>query len=403
MNDYLLADDLSGALEAGAAFRQQGRRVKLTWDVANEPQAENVFKVVSTESRNLPTTEAAATIRKVLTRQRAHGGKLCFKKIDSTLRGPVGAELRVLIEALAPSLVVLCPANPQAGRTLSDGILKVNGVPLAETDFREDPIWPMQTSDVAELLRGQGATVSRCRLSIDDWRDKGNAAAATISEALKHPAEVLLADAETQADVEALVKVVRQHAPGAILVGSGALAAALAAEMIDSAPEQPQPRPNLKPMLLLCGSRHPASRRQFEHLARESGGEVIVAAVDDLNISTLCDKSASALATRGIAAVRFTLSGNETPEDARRLLLRIQEVTPSLLARTHPASLFLTGGETAWTVCQALQATEVEILEELAPGVVLSLLTTASGDPLPIVTKPGGFGGEALLSDCLSI
>jgi len=61
MSDWFLADDLSGALDAGAAFRAAGRRVRLV-EAADDwrPGPEGELVGVNTESRNLPPGIALA-------------------------------------------------------------------------------------------------------------------------------------------------------------------------------------------------------------------------------------------------------------------------------------------------------------------------------------------------------
>ncbi|MBI4621774.1 MAG: four-carbon acid sugar kinase family protein, partial [Verrucomicrobia bacterium] len=101
MKIYFLADDLSGALDAAAAFHHAGRRVRVVLSVAEWTAAdENEVVGVTTETRNAPPAVAAAAVERVLARGRAQGARLVYKKIDSTLRGPVAAELAALAAAL---------------------------------------------------------------------------------------------------------------------------------------------------------------------------------------------------------------------------------------------------------------------------------------------------------------
>ena len=46
----------------------------------------------------------------------------------------------------------MTPAFPATGRTVEDGRLSVHGVPLAETEVGRDPLSPVATSGVAEVL-----------------------------------------------------------------------------------------------------------------------------------------------------------------------------------------------------------------------------------------------------------
>lgn len=50
---------------------------------------------------------------------------------------------------------VLCPSLPVNGRTVKDGILYVNGVPLAESPMRNHPLTPMRDSRLVNLMEMQ--------------------------------------------------------------------------------------------------------------------------------------------------------------------------------------------------------------------------------------------------------
>ncbi len=60
-----------------------------------------------------------------------------YKKIDSTLRGNPWVELGAVMRELDVDRALVRPAFPEQGRTVSQGVLKVRGVPLVETVFGE--------------------------------------------------------------------------------------------------------------------------------------------------------------------------------------------------------------------------------------------------------------------------
>ncbi len=50
-----------------------------------------------------------------------------FKKIDSTLRGPVGAEIQAAMTAAGASIAIVAPAFPAMGRIVERGTLRTTG------------------------------------------------------------------------------------------------------------------------------------------------------------------------------------------------------------------------------------------------------------------------------------
>ena len=128
MSDYFIADDLSGALDAAAAFHAAGWTVTVALSEAAWP-AGGFGEIVAytTETRNAAPAEAATRVARAIAQGRARGGRLLYKKIDSTLRGPVAAELAAMLRLLPGTRVLFAPANPAVGRTVRDGVLRVHG------------------------------------------------------------------------------------------------------------------------------------------------------------------------------------------------------------------------------------------------------------------------------------
>lgn len=123
----MLADDLTGACDAGAAFAVAGFRTTVVWREDIEWPADAAVLVVSTETRAVPPDDAAQTIRRVVQRL---DRTIVFKKIDSVLRGSVEAEIAAAVQAGGFRRAVVCPALPEQGRTVLRGRLLVEGEPL---------------------------------------------------------------------------------------------------------------------------------------------------------------------------------------------------------------------------------------------------------------------------------
>src|SRR5919199_1416274 len=87
----VLADDLTGALESGAAFASRGIKgvvnlLKAHW--TGEP-----VLVIDTETRHTSEAQAATCIEQLA---KSTTARLIYKKTDSTLRGNIRAELHAL-------------------------------------------------------------------------------------------------------------------------------------------------------------------------------------------------------------------------------------------------------------------------------------------------------------------
>ncbi len=121
----IVADDLTGALDAAAPFASDTTRVV----VATRPEAlsEAVSSgadvvAVSTRSREISADKAKATVKAVLAD--LPPGMRIVKKIDSRLKGNVAAEL----EAFGEKPLVVLPALPGFGRIVRNGKVEGFGV-----------------------------------------------------------------------------------------------------------------------------------------------------------------------------------------------------------------------------------------------------------------------------------
>lgn len=150
-----IADDLTGALEVGALFAESGvANVVTTRSTLDRDPSTADFPVcvVDLESRHLAAEDAAKKVGDVATELRQAGGRGLYKKTDSTLRGPIGAELNAIMEAWPDRSLVFVPAYPRLGRVVRGGRLFIDGRPLEKTDFSHDPLQPVHSGWLREIL-----------------------------------------------------------------------------------------------------------------------------------------------------------------------------------------------------------------------------------------------------------
>lgn len=114
----VIADDLTGAGDTGVQFARAGLRTRAligAWSVHAVQGADVV--VINTESRALEPEEAYERIARTAAELRAAGAIPIYKKIDSTMRGRVGAELDALLDMFGLDMAIVSPAFPDNGRT----------------------------------------------------------------------------------------------------------------------------------------------------------------------------------------------------------------------------------------------------------------------------------------------
>src|SRR5256885_4093933 len=216
----IIADDLTGACDTGALFAARGRVRVTVWPAA---ALRAPVSVVDTESRHVDAADAA---RRVSAVARSVPRTRIFKKIDSTLRGQIGAELDALLRATSSTTALVCPALPSEHRVVVERVLTVGAQPVAETPIAEDPTFPRAagTSNVVDLLRPQ-LDRPLAWIPLGRVREGGSALTARL---VRLAGMVIVADAETDADLDALIEAVLELDAPPLLVGAAGLALGLA-------------------------------------------------------------------------------------------------------------------------------------------------------------------------------
>lgn len=354
----ILADDLTGACDTGTLFAASAAVPVTVWP---QPAARGPLRVFDTESRALKAAEAAGRVE---TAARRAPDARYFKKIDSTFRGHVGAEVDALLRVSGSTSAVLTPAFPAQGRTVLDRILLIDGTPIAETTMGRDPEWPgPETSNVVDLLRTE-LDHPLAWIPIDQLRA---GLPSLVARLRRLSGTVAVADAETDDDLATLVDAALALDPAPLLIGSAGLARALAARL-GLLPERVA-LPPCRRWLVVAGSRHPATRAQIA-AAREAGIQVL---------ASVPGESA------------------EREEVAMRLAAEARGV----LERERFDLVAVTGGQTAVALYRALDAERIDLVGAPGPGLALGYLRAPGHPALPILTKAGAFGAPDLFVSLL--
>ncbi|MFF2165857.1 four-carbon acid sugar kinase family protein [Streptomyces sp. NPDC058175] len=369
-----LADDLSGAAETACALGGPVR-LSLAADVAGSPAAHDL--VVDLDTRHLPAAAAAYAVRTALRAAQAGPPRLLYKKVDSQLRGHLAAEAAAYAEGA--EAVVIAPALPAAGRTVTGGVVHVNGVPLHRTDG-----WRAERAAAPRSLPEALSGLPVRTVPLDVVRSGPAALEAEfrrIADCGAHPAP----DAETDADLDAVAAAALRLGPGFRLLGSGGLALALGrATARPAAAHPPAPTRDGAPLLFVVGTAEPAAVAQIAHLAALGAHHVTL---DPAGLA-----AGTARLPRTAAVSALTVLSIDGSAGLRPCAGRALSAALGALAAAYPGGpdLVLTGGETARTTLDALGTRELEPLGEIHHGAVHS----RTPDGRHVVTRPGSYGTE---------
>jgi uncharacterized protein YgbK (DUF1537 family) len=344
MSLTILADDLSGACDSGALFAGKCAVPLTIWPRALAAAADAPVRVVDTETRAATPADAVAVVAAVAA---TAGDGTWLKTIDATLRGSIGAEVDALLRATGLRSAIICAAFPAQGCVVLDRTLLVDGTPLAETSLAAGP-----SSSVIDLLRSQ---LDRpiAWIPIEQLRAGAEALAARLT---RLAGTVAIADAETDADLDAVVEASLLADAPALLVGTPGLARALAARL-GLLLERTEP-PEGARWLVVGDAGRPAGPRQIA-AARAAGLRV--------------------LAASDLAA----LAG-----DAARLL------------RAEPFDVVAVTGERAMVaLCDALGAERLDLTGAPRAGWVFGSLRAPGFPALRVLVETGSIGpADALVT-----
>ena len=348
----LIADDLTGAGDASVQFAKIGWRTILTLEAWTVGSPDASVLAVTTDCRALANEDAERLTANALTSLMTAPIDRVFLKIDSTMRGSVRGQVAGALAAWRTrypnARAVVCPAYPKMGRTVESGRLLVRGEPVERTAFGRDPVTPVTTSDMSLLLPGS-----------DDIR---------------------VVDAATDDDLLKIATSISAAGPSVIPVGSGGLAAAVAAILparsVRLQPDRSAPQSDLIPrrknprILLQVSSLNPVSHAQVARLK---------AAFPDVVVLLPPRERGDSVAVAGNLAREFR----------------------EQVGREQWDILGLIGGDGARETLKTLGASGIRVVDALLEGIPLGVVVGGEADGTPVFTKAGGFGDADALVKCV--
>ncbi|GKX41143.1 membrane protein [Pectobacterium carotovorum subsp. carotovorum] len=421
----VVADDFTGANDAGVGLAQHGARVSVVFDV-NKLHADLLGDavVINTDSRAASEETAFQRTTAVVEAWLAVGGQgWIVKKIDSTLRGNLGAEVTAALFATGTPVALIAAASPTLGRVTRKGEVWVNGGLLTDTEFASDPKTPVASASIAARLAEQTA-LSVAEIHLDEVRQDN--LADRLQQLADEGVRLIILDTDEQDDLTHIVHAARTLPFRPLLVGSAGLSEALANT-------QNFTRKTERPLLAVVGSMSDIAQKQIAavRLRRDvTLVEIDINALFSPDLSTVmasqCEDAVKALMNGNHCIIRTCHDENQRFElDARCQQLglsrqqlgetishylgeltrnsvqALDSLTADSANRRLLGGLYLSGGDIAIAVATALGATGFQIKGQIASCVPWGYLLNSVVGTTPVMTKAGGFGNETTLLDVL--
>lgn len=410
----IIADDFTGALDTGVKLASAGAKTRVITDnqydmlqTANDVEV----LVMDGESRHLSKEGAYKVVYEIASRGIEAKIPYIYKKTDSALRGNVGSELAAMLDASGGGRLHFIPAFPQMGRITKQGFHYVEGVPIHESVFGQDPYEPVTCSYIPELIRQQ----SDIKVAVLDFAEQQQERKKGLSESKV----IYLYNVETDNQIKGIAEKLERQGDIHLMAGCAGFASVLP-EILGISRKNDIRISLKKHFLVACGSVNPITRSQLDYGEKHGFYRIRLSPMEKLKREYyLTEKGKSVLKkwreictyeSRCILDTNDNPNPGETLDYAREENISLEELREKIAATLgyvikeiveyggNNSTLLITGGDSLLGFMKEMGVCEMIPICEMAPGTVLSQFII-KGKTFEVISKSGGFGKETLLVD----
>lgn len=419
----IVADDLTGANDTALQFYLKGANTQILLDEEVVPVNLKSTQTwaISTESRNIePEVAYEKTKSAVQFLKENINPDYYYKKIDSTVRGNIAVEVLAMLESLEMDAAIIIPAFPAEGRVTVGGYHLLRGVPIERTEMARDPYSPIFESHLPTLLKSQLSDENRDLIASIELKTVMKGAGPILmqlKELISAGKKIIVVDAVSTVDIEQIVLAIGKTDFNILPVGTAATAQVLSDLWLPDLKPQHFSKtfPEL-PKLVISGSATQITSNQITKLEESDDFEnVLVIHLDMKTVlngvsEELVNRIVNNLGTDNIVVVHTSdlirdfdgfsedsLNAELTKSGLANVITDyLAELTRQVVAKKDVILITL-GGETSYKCCESIGANQLQLIDEVAPAIALSL----DHDARWIVTKSGNLGGVNTLIDIL--
>ncbi|WP_100012684.1 3-oxo-tetronate kinase [Lentibacillus sediminis] len=405
-----IADDFTGGSDIASFFAKGGLSTILYNGVPEGEVAEQSdVCVIALKTRTQETKTAVNDSLKAIKWLQERGIQQFYVKycstFDSTPEGNIGPICDAVMEELDVPHTILCPALPVNGRTVKEGHLYVNGIPLHESPMKDHPLTPMWDSDLARLMDAQSNYPS-VKLPNSHREEDTDEFIEKVSNETDAERFYIVPDYEKDEDAE---KIVRSFGDLKLITGGSGLAEPLARKYKQSL-ETKDFEGSEAPAIILSGSCSETTRNQIAEYERSGGESYFIDPMKLLSGEESVENIWNFISQNRKESV--LVYSSDTPENVRRtqeqgkeeVAETLEKATADLAALAVKEGyhrIIVAGGETSGAVTKKLGYTGYHIGQSIAPGVPVMIPTQDTRTR--IVLKSGNFGDTDFFLRALSL
>ncbi len=421
----IIADDLTGANDTALQFKKCIAETKILLNNVTAPENDLNTEVwaISSESRNVEPEIAKEKVREAIkTLNENLNLEHFYKKIDSTMRGNIAVETLVMVEELGYDVAIIIPAFPPEARITVGGYHLCKGVPIGRTEIARDPHSPITESHIPTLFKSQLGEKEADLVGTLDLKTIMNGAGpilVKINELVKQGKKLIIADAVTTVDIEQIVLAIDKSNYKILPAGTASTGKVLAKQWLgddeDGTECESVTIPKL-PKLIISGSATQINANQIEYLEHSYDYDNIVfipltpqdilqgvtyEIIDEI-LNNLINGNTIVVHSSKLLENFDGFSDDSLKEELTRPKFA-SKITDYLAYLTKCVKdkmdfmLVMLGGETSFKCCNAILATELTMLDEVAPAIALC----RDEHYQYLITKSGNLGNPRTLVDIL--
>ncbi|MCR5260756.1 MAG: four-carbon acid sugar kinase family protein [Candidatus Gastranaerophilales bacterium] len=417
----IIADDLTGANDTALQFHIKGCTTKVLTNYKSIDSISENTQVwaVSTESRNIDS-ETAKQRAKEATADilQKFNVEYLYKKIDSTIRGNISAEIMGILEASNYEAAIIMPAFPYEGRITVGGYHLLKGQLIERTEIARDPSAPIYESHIPTVLKTGLEPQNKdivALIELNTVKQGAGPILFKLNELLAAGKKLIVADAASSVDIEQVMLALQKCNKKILPCGSAGAAQALCEIVF---PKTTYNKAELEipklPKLIVSGSASALAAQQLKRLASDEdientyfieitpeqilnpeNDDIVERAVNNLNKTNTVVIHTSTLFS-DLDAMTVMLFEKEISRDAFISMIcdYLAEITNVILHQKE-AILVTVGGETTYKCLDTLNINSLKIIDEVVPSIPLCM----DSSNRYFVTKAGNLGNSQTLCE----
>ena len=404
----VVADDFTGASDTGVQF---SKRNLISTVIINTEQISKSLNdcdvlIVDTESRfddkenaYRKSFETGAILKK-------ENIKHVYKKLDSTFRGNIGAEIAGLMDSMEFQFAIVAPAFPSNKRITKNGMVYIKGKLLADTEISNDPRTPVKESFVPKIISQQTDKKTEF-IDFNEVKAGKQNLIQKVQSLINSNIQIIVIDAQDDGDLDLIASVTAPMKERILFVGSPGFAeflpkhlglmkereinvviagsvSEITRKQIDYAKERlPVTVINVETEKLFSGEQHIEKQRILE-IVKESSQK----GIDTIIRSAPSEDSVSTSLKLG------QNYGLKSVEISEIIACFLGEIGSEIINNIKINGILLTGGDTAIKTALSLKISGTNIINEIEPGIPYCHFIEEHYKHITVVTKAGAFGND---------